>query len=436
MTVNAAIDLSTMVLDGRTESGIYADVRKALLDLKMTETISGAPTMTMDLTDPDRTLLKSGLFSKRVAARIDNAPFDLVGVSKSGDGLTLTFEDSAVVALRDNTTPRKAAAKTMTRVAFCTALIREEGWIKVHTPRLAQPPTRSLVELARGGQSGERESTWEAIGRILGDIGWRAFARRGSIWLYPDSYLLKAAPFEWAERTGGIDDIDFDFDEGQTAATATVQIRTAFRQVSPGDPVRLLDQGPASSGLWLVSTIERSPFTPAATVTLIRSQPVLKEPKPQGALDGETGFGGYEAGSVGTTGGARKSANAKIEKMLSWAQTQKGKPYQWGGKSGKPGWDCSGLASAAIKKAGVSLTGGSKAMFNRCQSAGTLISVSQAANTRGALLFRMTGNPTHVALSLGNGSTIEAVGRQYGVANMKADGSRFTHGALIPGVRY
>ncbi|MBD9700641.1 hypothetical protein IHE56_00750 [Streptomyces sp. ID01-12c] len=34
-----------------------------------------------------------------------------------------------------------------------------------------------------------------------------------------------------------------------------------------------------------------------------------------------------------------------VQKALSWAKTQHGKPYQWGG-NGNPSWDCSGLTSA------------------------------------------------------------------------------------------
>ncbi|MFI6986022.1 transglycosylase SLT domain-containing protein [Embleya sp. NPDC050154] len=39
------------------------------------------------------------------------------------------------------------------------------------------------------------------------------------------------------------------------------------------------------------------------------------------------------------------SGGAKVAGALAWAQTQAGKPYQWGG-SGNPSWDCSGFMAA------------------------------------------------------------------------------------------
>jgi len=71
---------------------------------------------------------------------------------------------------------------------------------------------------------------------------------------------------------------------------------------------------------------------------------------------------------------------------------------------------------------------------------GSTMSVEEALHTPGALLFRLSpqgrqGSPTneHVAISLGDGRTIEARGKQYGVGSWSAE-NRFTHAAAIPGV--
>jgi cell wall-associated NlpC family hydrolase len=63
---------------------------------------------------------------------------------------------------------------------------------------------------------------------------------------------------------------------------------------------------------------------------------------------------------------------------------------------------------------------------------GTDVSVDKALHTRGALLFR----PGHVAISLGDGRTIEARGSAYGVNIFSAQGRGWTSGALIPGLKY
>jgi len=62
--------------------------------------------------------------------------------------------------------------------------------------------------------------------------------------------------------------------------------------------------------------------------------------------------------------------------------------------------------------------------------------VSTARATRGALLFRIDEGPSndHVAISLGDGKTIEARGAAYGVNVFSVAGRRWTHGGLIPGL--
>ena len=78
------------------------------------------------------------------------------------------------------------------------------------------------------------------------------------------------------------------------------------------------------------------------------------------------------------------------------------------------------------------------------KDAGTLISVEDALNTPGALLFKFPSEPqpgqarqhgSHVAISLGDGRTMEAMGTNYGVRIAEA-GDRFGYAALIPGMNY
>lgn len=67
------------------------------------------------------------------------------------------------------------------------------------------------------------------------------------------------------------------------------------------------------------------------------------------------------------------------------------------------------------------------------------ISVAQALKTRGALLFVSgSGSPNgihHVAMSLGNGKTAEARGKDYGCGSWSAAG-RFQYAGLIPLLHY
>ena len=70
--------------------------------------------------------------------------------------------------------------------------------------------------------------------------------------------------------------------------------------------------------------------------------------------------------------------------------------------------------------------------------AGILISipVEMAIRTPGALLLRFDKQVQHIAFSTGDGHTVEAKGKNYGVVKDVARGRGFQYGILIPGVVY
>ncbi len=125
-----------------------------------------------------------------------------------------------------------------------------------------------------------------------------------------------------------------------------------------------------------------------------------------------------------------------VEEILSTATSQIGNAYTWGGDSPSQGFDCSGLIEWACAQHGVAMprTAATQAAF--CAAQGTTMSVQQGIATRGALLFRLGAPTDHVVLSLGNGSTVEAMGHAYGVRNGAATGRSWTTAARIPSVDY
>lgn len=137
-----------------------------------------------------------------------------------------------------------------------------------------------------------------------------------------------------------------------------------------------------------------------------------------------------------------------IEDVLLFAIAQKGDRYIFGAEAKasdpNPGaFDCSELVEWSCARAKVSPTmpDGAYNQRQHCRNAGLGIPLGQGLRTRGALLFVGDGVGTgrdaitHVAWSLGDGTTIEARGSKWGVGTWPST-NRFDFAALIPGVDY
>jgi cell wall-associated NlpC family hydrolase len=160
-----------------------------------------------------------------------------------------------------------------------------------------------------------------------------------------------------------------------------------------------------------------------------------------GGLNGQPTMAGGTA-TVGTFG-----TSAKTQTFVQSALAQAGDPYVWGASASPTdpnptAFDCSELTKWAAKRAGVDLPDGSWLQYLQLKQQGATIPVQQALQTPGALLFSFSHEPTagggrpsqaHVAISLGDGRTIEARGSKYGVGTFDA-GNRFEYAAVIPGL--
>lgn len=130
--------------------------------------------------------------------------------------------------------------------------------------------------------------------------------------------------------------------------------------------------------------------------------------------------------------------------VVDAAQRYSGTPYALGAEHDVvPGFepaaalDCSELVQTALGDLGVAAPDGHWVQWEWCRDRGAIIPITQAIDTPGALLFVYDGTTEgHVAISRGDGSTIEARGRAWGTGNWPAQGRTWTHGALIPGIDY
>lgn len=109
-------------------------------------------------------------------------------------------------------------------------------------------------------------------------------------------------------------------------------------------------------------------------------------------------------------------------------------------------FDCSELIQWGGARLRVSPTvpDGSWLQARHCKNAGLLIPINQAIFTTGALLFSFSNDPfaggrptrAHVAVSQGNGRTIEARSTIHGVGQFTAYDRGWTQAGLLPGIDY
>lgn len=137
--------------------------------------------------------------------------------------------------------------------------------------------------------------------------------------------------------------------------------------------------------------------------------------------------------AVTTVGGAGGSTSRQVNDFVNLCLAQAGKTYIFGAEASPRdpsprAFDCSELIEWALARIGVRFPDGS----SNQRAAMRKISVQQAINTRGALLWRQG----HIGVSLGDGRTIEARNRVYGVNIGKASQIRWAEGGLVPGLSY
>lgn len=139
-----------------------------------------------------------------------------------------------------------------------------------------------------------------------------------------------------------------------------------------------------------------------------------------------------------------------LDTFLDAALSQDGAPYIFGAevdptdvdpKAGGEAFDCSELVEWAAARAGVHVPDGSYHQYLQLRDLGSELTVEEALETPGALVFNFSSEPVpgggrpagaHVAISLGNGRLIEARGRSYGVGQFDAADRELSHAAFIP----
>lgn len=433
------VAISSMELLGTSLK--VTDLGAALASAPQLErTIDGASTLQMTVSDYHRKLLRSDMLELRtrggkpryeVWVTVDGRDYELTQATKNGDRIDLTFDDAVVVALRQHDGVLKKPAGSTTRSAFVAELAREARVDAAVDPS----PKRGKIQQALVREKGT--NSWDALDPIASDVQWRRFSDGLQLVVGSDAWLTsRQPPVELVEHVGGVDNIDFDAATVKAEQTATVTVSARRWALPPGQGAVLPNLGPAS-GLWLVKSMSRSLVSVRASVGLVRAQTALAEPV---ETDGDSGRDGAAPVTGGTDRGG-KAYSGGADRAIAYGKTLTGKPYVYGGGHPNPkngGYDCSGFVSVSVHAGGSKLNGTAKTLLAQCKTAGSVISVADALKTRGALLFDIGGGAgasrNHVAMSLGNDSTLEARSTKSGIGVFDyASKQGWTHGALVPG---
>lgn len=225
--------------------------------------------------------------------------------------------------------------------------------------------TRVLPYEFSRGSADARETSWQCITRLAGEVQWRFFARGGEVWYVSDAWLAGQNPVaKLTEQTLGVVSLTFDWETRRESTEATLTVLTRRYALLPGDLVEIKQEG-AGSGAWLVSAVNRVFGTQQAQVTLTRKRPALPEPAPPtqtqtitvaGRSQPTSSSGLGQSGALTGASDAPESAQRCYE--AAQAISDKNYPYVWGGGHSRAGqtsgggYDCSGSVSAAIAQAG------------------------------------------------------------------------------------
>jgi hypothetical protein len=141
--------------------------------------------------------------------------------------------------------------------------------------------TRTAVKpyLFRRGLPGKRETSWDCLQRLAGEVSWRCFCVGSIVYFISEEQLfMSRARAEIGLDTPGINTLKADLDQGKNASQVTLNVDADAWSFPPGSIIALRDLGPLT-GRWLVETIDRTDmFDPATEITL--SKPVSKKLEP------------------------------------------------------------------------------------------------------------------------------------------------------------
>jgi cell wall-associated NlpC family hydrolase len=420
--------------------------------------IEMVPNIVFTIADPEGALLYTlndqGWFWSRggtvnyqdLSMKMDQIAFE-PGSHMTGQ-LTVTAVDDLIFALMNLKGSRTAAGIS------ATEWIAQELQLCGFDPNKVflgeSVPSQSMIARDEADQSGNNNSgdvpsAWTTIVRLAKELGKRVFVSGSRLvfgsaafamqWCNTGTMRLSYHGYTPAERFLSLPAatlVSIGSKHGIMQVTGRVPLNRAkfFR---PGTRVSLTaipSIAAVAERIMMVSHISHSIGTDVDGVEITLLEPIDPPAEPPQSPTA-AGANGGDTSASGTSGGG---ADGQVDSFVRLALSQVGKAYKFGVEASPSdpnprAFDCSELTEWAAARAGITpkLPDGSSAQKAHCKA----ISVRQAINTKGALLFM----PGHVAISLGNSHTVEAMNPSNGVRQGNANGRNWSGGGLIPGAQ-
>lgn len=383
--------------------------------------------------------------------RIDTLTF--AGGSHTTGQLEVTCIDDIVWALMNLRGPRTAhgqGAVHWLAQEMRLAGVPPERYLLGESVPSQSVISRDVPDQSGNTGSGEAASAWTTAVRLAKELGKRIFISGNRLvfggswfsmaWTAPAAVeVTSASTANRPEvRMLGIPSLS-TVSVGKKGEVQQITFRVPINRAKffrPGVPVRI-------HHVTFVAGEQRRTFmvtrvshtlgvdTDGAEVTAI----VPTELTPEPPMSNTSANSRSSSSGTYTSGGG---ADGQVARFVALALQQAGDTYRYGAevRMSDPDprvFDCSELVEWAASQAGISprVPDGSAAQRAHCQRHGTMISKAVARRTKGALLFA----PGHVAISLGNGRTIEAMNSEQGVRQGNFDGRSWNAYARIPGAK-
>lgn len=427
---------NVIVRGAKLRGNIVEAVTSATLSLSSTE----ATQLDLTLIDDGWDVLRSGLFDagtpSKAGSRCDFGDLDLevraIEVAPRGvdHAIRITARSLGVGKLKRARGP--LIRKNLTPTQFVKLEAKRAGLRCV-----GQPSTKRKAIARQSGK--DAESSWDTCQRLAKELGYVCFEAAGVLYFGRPTWLVqrtKELRVEWkGKRTdGAIDAIPTcrrSGDDPKNRATVDASLRGKLGELARPGMALVLDGVPTFDGRYMVNTVT-IPLAEGTPVSVSAGTPENPKPEPPPKRTKSSPGKGKPGSSSPSSSGEGATGSKSAAAFVGYALAQAGDTYIYGAEASATdpnpnAFDCSELVQWAAARAGVPFTDGSSAQI----AAAISISVEEAIRTKGALLW----HPGHIAISLGNGRTIEAANSRVGVVSYNAAG-RFQRGGKIPGMRY